>query len=79
MASKRNNFKKITLQRNHFEDKQLQKVLARHFTGLVFITMTGMGVRTGGQEGGLPPPFPGPPWPAKIVCISTFLVGNSMF
>jgi hypothetical protein len=33
-----------------------------------------MGVRRGGQEGALDPP-----WPAKIVCILTFLVENSMF
>jgi len=33
-----------------------------------------MGVRRGGQEGALDPP-----WPAKIVCFLTFLEENSMF
>jgi len=33
-----------------------------------------MGVRRGGQEGAL-----APPWPAKIACFSTFLKENSMF
>ncbi len=33
-----------------------------------------MGVRRGGQEGALDPP-----WPVKIVCFLTFLEKNSMF
>jgi hypothetical protein len=33
-----------------------------------------MGVRRGGQEGALDPP-----WPAKVVCFLTFLEENSMF
>jgi len=33
-----------------------------------------MGVRRGGQEGAL-----APPWPAKIVCFSTFSNENSVY
>ena len=36
-----------------------------------------MGVRNGGQEGALAPPPR--PWPAKIVCFSTFFGENSIF
>jgi len=41
--------------------------------GLNNLKFSHMGVRRGGQEGALDPP-----WPAKIVCFLTFLEENSM-